>query len=40
LLKKVLIITSFALSRHLDGKAACIFENGTVVEKRGPQTLS
>jgi len=24
---------SFALWRHLDGKAACIFENATVVEK-------
>jgi len=31
--KKVL---SFALQRQLDGKAACIFENGTVAEKRGP----
>jgi len=26
----------FALWRHLDDKAACIFEKGTVVEKRGP----
>jgi len=29
-------IRSSALWRHLDGKAACIFENGTVVEKRKP----
>jgi len=27
---------SLALWRRLDGKIACIFENGTVAEKRGP----
>jgi len=29
-------IMSLVLWRHLDDKAACIFENETVVEKRGP----
>ena len=29
-------VSSFALWRHLDAKTARIFENGTVVEKRGP----
>ena len=29
-------ITPFALRRHSDGKAAGIFENGTVAEGRGP----
>jgi len=28
----------FALWRHLDGNTACIFENGAVVEKRGPMS--
>jgi len=29
-------IMSLALRRHLDGKAACILEDGTMVEKGGP----
>jgi len=29
-------IVSFALWRHLDGKVACILENGIVAEKRVP----